>query len=552
MEYDRRRSVKETLMEEIIQTCVETADAARMIRASMAHPLPAADRQEWEQPVDKALAAVVRGDTAGVRRVWPELLRALAGQPLALRGHRPRRQSAADRAGAGLQYILRRFLGCLPRLGLLTETCRLLETAQLMETRHPVGPGGVTEFDRVFEIACKAITECLAISSADWNGEEEGAGRTAAGCSGQSAARVFPPADAVLIDCLEQVIEVLLRCWLSHSRGVRLSVLETVSDSQRWRQLKRFIETLRRRSVHATIHEPGKPSRHFAPGRARIPRNAARAARARRAVSPAGRTRRRHSAGRGRPLAGRRHRGRGRKLRRVRRLQQHHDPVGSRRHALHVVGFSAAAGELRPAGLEPAARGHRPRNAGPLRPRRGRRIWRRAVAERTAHMANEHQKRFDRLCNNYGMRLPSIAEHLAERFIRPLEIDRLCSLIRPAIEELREGRPPTAIGQLEEQIARFTQETLGAGFELPSWLEALEQEVEQVQWEAAEDGRRNAGSARPHSPGPALAGRSRATDSADARRGNAVDVRRRVTRGKQSRLRFRKTTRRRCYCYAEA
>jgi len=111
-------------------------------------------------------------------------------------------------------------------------------------------------------------------------------------------------------------------------------------------------------------------------------------------------------------------------------------------------------------------------------------IWRHAVAGRTAPMANEHLKRFDTLCETYGMRLPSIAEHLAERFVRPLEIDRLCALIRPAIDELREGRPPSALRQLEEQVDRFTQETLGAGFELPSWLETLEQEVEQAQWQA--------------------------------------------------------------------
>ena len=40
IEFDRRRSVKDTLLEEIIQACVETADAARMIRASMARPAP--------------------------------------------------------------------------------------------------------------------------------------------------------------------------------------------------------------------------------------------------------------------------------------------------------------------------------------------------------------------------------------------------------------------------------------------------------------------------------------------------------------------------------
>jgi hypothetical protein len=114
-------------------------------------------------------------------------------------------------------------------------------------------------------------------------------------------------------------------------------------------------------------------------------------------------------------------------------------------------------------------------------------IWRRAVAERTSPIAEEHLRRFNRLCKKYGMRLPSIAEHLSERFVRPLEIDRLCALVRPAIHEIRRGRPPAALRQLEEHIARFSQEPPGAGFELPSWLEALEQELEGTQWEAEEE-----------------------------------------------------------------
>ncbi len=112
-------------------------------------------------------------------------------------------------------------------------------------------------------------------------------------------------------------------------------------------------------------------------------------------------------------------------------------------------------------------------------------IWRRAVAERTSPIAEEHLQRFQRLCKKYGMRLPSIAEHLGERFVRPLEIDQLCALLGPAIDEIRSGRPPVSLRQLEEHIARFTQEPAGAGFELPSWLEALEQEMEQIQWQAA-------------------------------------------------------------------
>ena len=103
---------------------------------------PPPRREAWERQAGEVLAAVLRGDVAGVRRVWPKLLRTLAKQPLLYvalgRGGNPQRIVASR----SLQYVLRRLLSYLPRLGLLTETCRLLETAQRMETEHPVGPGG--------------------------------------------------------------------------------------------------------------------------------------------------------------------------------------------------------------------------------------------------------------------------------------------------------------------------------------------------------------------------------------------------------------------------
>ena len=85
------------------------------------------------------------------------------------------------------------------------------------------------------------------------------------------------------------------------------------------------------------------------------------------------------------------------------------------------------------------------------------------------------------------MRLPSIAERLSERFVRPLSIDRLRALVRPAIEELRGGRNSGALTRLEEEIAQFTHEVAGAGFDAPSWLEALEQEVDRVHAQAADE-----------------------------------------------------------------
>ena len=54
-------------------------------------------------------------------------------------------------------------------------------------------------------------------------------------------------------------------------------------------------------------------------------------------------------------------------------------------------------------------------------------VWRAAVGERTASIADDHLKRFSRLNRKYGMRLPSIADRLGERFVRPLAVDRLCA-----------------------------------------------------------------------------------------------------------------------------
>ncbi len=120
-------------------------------------------------------------------------------------------------------------------------------------------------------------------------------------------------------------------------------------------------------------------------------------------------------------------------------------------------------------------------------------VWRAAVAERTSSIAEDHHKRFQRLNRKYGMRLPSIADRLGERFVRPLVVDRLCALIEPAMEEAHDksrpanapgdaadGGVPNTFARLEEGIEEFTRDISGAGFDVPAWLEALEQEVDRV------------------------------------------------------------------------
>jgi hypothetical protein len=475
IEFDRRRSVKDTLLEEIIQACVETADAARMIRASMARPATAPERPPWERLSDELIAQLIRGDASGVRRRWPGLLSALKGQPLLYvalsRGGNPRRIAASR----DLQNVIRRLLSLLPKLGLLTETCQLLETAQVMEVSHPQGPGAITEFDLIFETACAAITRCLAVSADAWQGPRGEASRGKASRG---------EADAALVDCLESLTEVMLHCWLTHSGGVRLSVLETVAGEQPFRELRQFVErygadlfsqhfmsfgNLRGilhqgvREYLEMLHEEPGPEGDF------------------RLLGDLGRAISWDEAAHWLGVA-------------IEAVVENYGEYvdynsittqSDRGDMLYTLldflrlraGYDRVAWNLQPVLLvhQTLVRCGKQRAAT---------MWRRAVARRTAATADESLKRFNKLCRKYGMRLPSVADRLAERFVRPLEIDRLCASIGPAVREVRHGRRRAAVERLEKQIDRFTAEPPGAGFELPGWLAALDAELDQLDWES--------------------------------------------------------------------
>jgi hypothetical protein len=107
-------------------------------------------------------------------------------------------------------------------------------------------------------------------------------------------------------------------------------------------------------------------------------------------------------------------------------------------------------------------------------------LWRQAMAERTDDTAEQHVRRLTQLQKKYGMRLPTVADRLAERFVRPLAIDRVKALVRPAVDQARSGQKPGIFQQLEEEAASLADEPTGAGLDLPDWLLALEDEVERA------------------------------------------------------------------------
>ena len=172
VEFDRQRMIKDSLVEQIIATCVETADASRLILATSGAGKVGkrgAKCQLTSGGSVDVLRGVLAGDAAEVARHWPEFTNWLTSQELLYvplpKGGRPRRIVRARTLG----QLLHELLGWLPRLGLVRETCQLMDIAQAMEIENPVGPGAVTEYDRLFTRGYQAIVQALVASAEGWD-----------------------------------------------------------------------------------------------------------------------------------------------------------------------------------------------------------------------------------------------------------------------------------------------------------------------------------------------------------------------------------------------
>ncbi len=106
--------------------------------------------------------------------------------------------------------------------------------------------------------------------------------------------------------------------------------------------------------------------------------------------------------------------------------------------------------------------------------------WRQSLKQRIGSEAQRHMRRLHEMQKTYAMRLPSVSERLNERFMRPLLIDQLCALIRPAMHDEDPEMRRLAFEAIREQAEAFLDEPSGAGLDLPTWLVALEEEVRTV------------------------------------------------------------------------
>jgi hypothetical protein len=433
--------------------------------AGHAHPAEAGDESEDWREIVELWRLLLKGDAASIRGRWSGFLAAIQRRPLLYVPLAKGGEGDRIAAARSLQQTIRELLSRLPRLGLLRETCQLIQTARAMEREHPLGAGAVTEFDRLFEVGYKAIVESLLESSKVWTSLSDTAGETI---------------DSQLIDALQQVTESLLSEWLSHSRTLRLSVLEKVSTEGDWQELLDFVERyghdlftqrfFNLANLRAILHQGVE---NWLDRLADDPEAAEELSLVADLDDSLPRPHAKKQLGLIIEAV-------------VENFAEYRDynattTQSDRGELVYMlldflrvkVGYERVYWNLRPVIM-----------AHEVLVRRGRmgaaELWREAMSERTGDTAEQHLRRLNQLQKKYGMRLATVADRLSERFIRPLAIDRLKALVAPAVEQARRGGHCTSFETLETESSSMADEPSGAGLDLPDWLVALDEEVERA------------------------------------------------------------------------
>ncbi|TWT38557.1 hypothetical protein [Blastopirellula retiformator] len=480
VDFDRQRAIKEFVLERTIITAAAAASSARLLEAAAVRSMEGTTQQEltFSQQLPPELAdehrqgvlvltSLLANRVGETGDPWYEFIEALTSKPLLYipigKGGAPGQIVAARvRQGA-----IRELLAWLPRLGLFERSRQLLETARAMERDNPVGPSAVTEFDSLFEAAYTALVSALSDSSKEWK-------------AGSKSKRKTRTVETELVECLEQITQHMLIVWLHHSRTLRLSAVEKFQDEPRWTQMKSFIETyggdlftqyfFNRGNIRSILHQGVQvwveriknelPEEEW----------------------PAFVT----------------------ALTDQRDLRNAIDCITMTLEAVlenypeyrdyNSTTTQSDRGELLYMfldflrlqtmyeriewNLKPVVLAHE------ILVRRGHaeaaQLWRRALAERIGDEANKFVGHLGELQQKYSMRMPTIADRIHQRFLQPLAVDRVCSLVEQAMEEAS-GETHTAFELLRKEADVLVEEPSGVGLDVPAWLVALEAEVVKIE-----------------------------------------------------------------------
>ena len=475
IDYDRYRQVIASLVEKTIVTTVEMSQAERFLLALVQiHGTQPPFESTEQRSIDDELTLSAKMIAAGILRdrqtaslVGEQLLQDLPDKQIL---YVPQSKGGCAKSIAIVrirQRIIENSLVVLPRLGLLATTQQLINTARKMELNELEGRAAVTQFDELFEVGFRELVSCCVRATDPDDNEDD-----------------FD-ADQELIGFLEQLTEAILRTWLEHSHTLRLSALERVLDEDSWQSLVEFIQDygddlftqrfLNLSNLRAILHcgvdswltqlqESGieAPFRLLNELDVSVPR--AKAVRNLTLIFNAI----------------------------VESFNQYQDynltttqsDQGEKLYTLLDFLRLQATYDRIAWNLKPVIIAHE------IIVRAGRneaaQLWRRALADRVGEEAQNYQKKLSELQQRHAMKMASVANRIAERFTRPMTVDRMRATVAPAIQQLNETGPTHAFDLLEEETAMLMREPAGSGFGVPPWLSALEQEVDRIRpWSAS-------------------------------------------------------------------
>ncbi|MEZ6059837.1 MAG: hypothetical protein R3C19_05700 [Planctomycetaceae bacterium] len=225
IEYDIQMQSRFLLMQNAISTTVEFLMAERMLCAILKDSEELSDSgRAFDQRLVIMLRAVLGNDTDTVQKHFRQFCSALRKRPLLYVPFEHGGQPTSILKARTLQAIIRLLLSQLPRLGLLEETFQLLQTAYRMErSSRPLGQA-VTEFDRLFRIGLAGSVDAILHAASRWKTDTQ-----------KQRKNVYRR--------IQRLMDAYRELWGTHSSSMRLSVVEELHDEDRAAEIRNFIET---------------------------------------------------------------------------------------------------------------------------------------------------------------------------------------------------------------------------------------------------------------------------------------------------------------------
>jgi hypothetical protein len=331
-----------------------------------------------------------------------------------------------------------------------------------MERRFRPEGQAITEFDRLFELALRSSLEAVVRSAASWDDVRDD-------CES-------------LIECLGDVLDPYQKLWIDHSRTMRISSVDGLRDNEDWEELAEFIEAygsdlfhasqLTLGNVRAILHngvdwyleylekeqDPLHPTRLLEDLEdGRLERDDAEWAletiysivvdKFDRFLEYNTTTTQSDYGENFFSL-----------------LEFLRVEAGYDRDAWHMQPLTLVHEVLCRAGLREAAK-----------------LWETTYEVQTADIATQHLEDLRELQQETGMRMPVIADHLNQRFVKPLAVNRMLALVGPAVADAREGRLDSAtFAELSREVDAYLEGSWGSGIDVPAWIRSLDKEVHQA------------------------------------------------------------------------